>query len=128
MANTLYGSKIKIWFVFLIVASNLSITYPWGPLLLDGPVEVLNPMSSSEHWDGTISISREEEHLEVGMVFHDTINPEGALVLLMPLVINSIIALNPRSILIWVEVVLNTKLVLNILLVQIVTYFSSTDL
>jgi len=128
MANTLNGSEIKIWLIFLIVAGNLSTADPWGPFLLDGPVEVLNPMSRSQHWDGTISISREEKHLEIFMMSHDAVNPEGAFILFMPLAINCIIALDPGCVLILEKVILNTKLGLDIWGVQIVRYFSSTNL
>ena len=128
MADTLDGCKIKIWLVFLIVAGDLSIANPWGPLLLNRPVKVLNPVSSSEHWYSTISVSREEEHLEIRVVLHDAVNPEGAFILLMPLGVNVIIALNPSRVTVHEEVVLDAELVLHVLLVQIIAYFSSSNL
>jgi len=128
VADTFDRCKIKIWLVFLIVAGDLSIANPWGPLLLNRPVKVLNPVSSSEHWYSTISVSREEEHLEFRVVLHDAVNPEGAFILLMPLGVNVIITLNPSRVTVHEEVVLNAELVLHVLLVQIITYFSSANL
>lgn len=96
--------------------------------MFDWPVEVFQPSPCSQHWHGTIGVTGEEEHLEVRLMFHDTVDPKGALVLLMPLFINVVIALNPSSVLVHEEVVRNAKLGLNSWRVQIVTHFLSSNL
>lgn len=76
------------------ITGDLSISVPWVPVFLDGPVKLLDPSACAIGWDSTIGISRIKEHF-VTILFHNLIDPEGALILISIVFIYSVIALNP---------------------------------
>ena len=93
---------------------------PSNPWLDDVPSELLDPLNCSKSWHSAISIAREEQHLNIRLVLHNSVDPERALVLLMPLSIYRIIAINPGGIFIIVERIVDLQDIFYFLDVEVV--------
>ena len=66
MANTLDGSECEVTSSMLDISSYLVLNIiPRSPFLLNFPSKLLDPLPGSNGRDGSISVSREEEHLDV---------------------------------------------------------------
>jgi len=120
VADASDGGEVEAALVLLDEALDLVAVYPGDPGLDDVPAELFDPLDSSEGWHGTVGVAREEEHLDVGLVLHDSIDPERALVLLMPVLIYRIIAVNPRGIVIIVERIVDFQDIFYFLDVEVV--------
>ena len=77
--------KIEVASVVLDESLHLALVDPGSPWLLDFPIKFLDPLAGSQSWHSTISIAREEKHLNVILVVEDAVDPEGCLVLNVPL-------------------------------------------
>ena len=120
VSNTSYGGEIETTFVLFDEALNFTSLDPGNPWFGHVPAELLDPLDGAECGHCTVGVAREVEHLDVWLVSHYAVDPEGTLVLLVPVLVYLVVALHPGGVLVVVEVWVDVEDVLDGLVVEVV--------
>jgi len=127
MSNTSESSKVQTAVILLDESLNFATVNPSDPWLNYVPSEFPKPSDGSKSWNGTICVSWEEKHLNVGLMLHHSVNPKWSFILFLPVCIHDIVAIKPCTVRVEIKWVINMQNVLNFLPIEIVRNSASKN-